>query len=70
MIENVYAVQKFDGEVWMTVFLSSFLPDAEEVFDGGESYAPGVRRRLVKFAVQGVDFIATYARDFAVLDAA
>lgn len=65
-VEHLYAVQLFTMDLWRTVFVSSFEPDAHDAY----KITLGLRSdptRLVDFSVDGVDFIATFARNFRVL---
>lgn len=72
LIDHLYCVQAWTpDEVWSTVAVVSngfdaarlwdiILADLDQRGDGGW--------RLVSFTVDGADFIATHARDFAVLE--
>lgn len=61
-ITELSCVQVWTGDEWRTIFVSSFDGDAEEVYLH-ESPWDGPKR-LVAFVVDGVDFIATHARDY------
>lgn len=69
----IYAVQIFrNEEVWESIYVSTYLPDAEDVLSdcvilSNEHGDPFVFR-LVSFSVSDLNFIGTHARDFAVLD--
>jgi hypothetical protein len=67
-MRDIYAVQTWtEDEVWRTIYLSTFLPDAEATYaNAQEVTAKPVR--LVTFRSTNLDFVAIYARDFAVLD--
>lgn len=62
-LSELYCVQVWDDEAWKTIYVSSFHGDADEVFRN-ELYSWDGPRRLALFTVDGVDFIATHARDF------
>lgn len=62
----IYAIQHFNGKVWKTIYLTTFHEDAQETYID-ISQASWSTLRLVEFTTDGFDFIATHARDFAVL---
>jgi hypothetical protein len=66
VISKLFAVQVFRDDKWQTLYLCSGYAEAADVFD--ECYAYPEPVRLVWYKVDGVDFVATYARDFRVLD--
>lgn len=64
----VYAVQLFTAEKWKSIYISSFLPDAEASLAATDAIVQGALPiRLVRFVVKDFDFVAVYGRDFAVL---
>jgi hypothetical protein len=64
----VYAVQLFTAEKWKSIYISSFLPDAEFSLTATNDIVKGVLPvRLVKFVVKDFDFLGVYCKDFAVL---
>lgn len=62
---ELYAIQHYDGEIWKTIYLSSF---AGDVLDTYMEITPltNATLRLVWFGVDGLDFVATHARNFGV----
>lgn len=68
-MRKVFAVQihREPAGVWETVFLSTFLPEAEDTLSDAATLST-LPLRLVAFTVLDLTFIATHARDFAVLD--
>lgn len=67
VVKRIWCVQLWDQEMWRTVYLCSFAGDAEVAYrDVLELSTLPVR--LVAFRVDGADFVATYARDFAVCE--
>lgn len=71
-IDFLYVAQIFAEEVWRSVYVTSSKVEAresfEEVLDILAEEEWNVPTRLVAFKVSGVDFIATHARGFEVLD--
>lgn len=76
MVEALYCVQEWTSdEVWSTLAVYSNQYDASEYYAAlrlamlnDPTRIPPAPVRLVAFAVDGVDFIATHARDFTTLD--
>lgn len=62
----IYAVQSYVDEAWHTVYLSTSRVDADNGYRLASFITPVIR--LVSFSVDGLGFIATHCRDFAVLD--
>lgn len=67
-MRHIYAVQFWSGFEWRTAYLSTFRPDAEEALDNCIEVNPSRQYRLVGFTVTHLEFIATYADDYVVLD--
>lgn len=67
-MRDIYGVQVWtEDEVWRTIYLSTYAPDADAMYqDTLDVTAKPVR--LVTFRTTNLDFVAIYARDFAVLD--
>lgn len=63
-ITELNCVQLWTGDEWRTIYVSSFYGDANEVFRNELGSWDGPKR-LVTFVVNGVDFIATHATDYA-----
>jgi hypothetical protein len=66
MITELHCIQIFQNDIWKTCYVSSFATDAADTYDELLTMVDSTLR-LVTFGVQGVDFIATQARDFKVL---
>lgn len=62
----IYAVQSFVDGAWHMVYVSTSRIDADNSYRLISFIAPVIR--LVSFSVDGLGFIATHCRDFAVLD--
>lgn len=68
-MHDIFAVQTFtEDEVWRTIYLSTYRPDAEFTYRTTVEVT-AKPARLVTFRTTNLDFVAIYARDFAVLDA-
>lgn len=65
---ELQAIQHFTGEVWRTIYVSSYPGDVDEAYRDLAHAAPLSTLRRVSFGVDNYDFIAIYARDFSVLD--
>lgn len=63
---NLFAIQHFTGEKWVTIYVTSYEQDAVDTYMDIRGLT-SVTIRSVKFTVESYDFIATHARDFAVL---
>lgn len=64
---EIHCVQQWTGEVWRTVYLSSWPGDVSDTYNDLLGRTDATLRR-VKFGVDSYDFVATHARAFAVLD--
>lgn len=62
----IYAIQLFDGEKWKSLYVTSYKQDIVDTYIEIRGLTAAAIR-AVSFAVDGFDFIATHARDFAVL---
>nr|ALS91341.1 MetaGeneMark_Unknown Function [uncultured bacterium] len=67
-MRRLYASQFWSGSDWRTAYLSSFRPDAEEAFDNCIEVNPTRQYRLVSFTVSDLDFVATQATNYEVID--
>lgn len=63
---EIHAIQQFTGEVWRTIYLSSFPQDVADTYMDIREHT-NATLRAVRFTVDSYDFLATHARDFAVL---
>lgn len=64
---EIHAVQHFTADgVWKTIYLTSFPQDAADTYMDIRELTPETLR-AVRFTVDSYDFVATHARDFAVL---
>lgn len=66
MIKKLFAVQVFRDDKWQTIIVSSDYNTPADVYDEC-CYTYTEPIRLVWLKVDGVDFVMTHARDFAVV---
>lgn len=65
-MNEIHAIQHFDGEIWKTIYMSTYPQDVSDTYMDICDLTRATLR-AVRFTVDSYDFIATQARDFAVL---
>lgn len=64
---EIYAIQHWTGDVWRTIYLSTWHSDVEESYLDLLTHTNAALRHVV-FGVDNYDFVAIHARDFFVED--
>lgn len=65
-MKEIHAIQAWKDDKWVTIYMSTYPTDVSDTYSDIQGLTDN-GLRAVRFTVEGYDFVATHARDFAVL---